>query len=119
MSNERGFSIIEVLVAVLILTVGVLGLASTAALVTRMIGQGQRFSQANALANERFEILRTQRCSAMAAGSGTSGPYSFAWAVDSTGLGVKGRRIRVIVRSPTGAATTRADTFTTIVFCDL
>lgn len=118
MRSERGFTIVEVLVAVLILTVGLLGLASTAGLVTRMIGQGQRFTEANALANERLEILRAQPCPSMTGGSATSGVYQLTWTVDSTGLGLKGRRLRVIVRSPTRPSVTRADTFTTIVFCD-
>ena len=44
--NVRGFTIIEVLVAVLVLTVGVTALVGSAGIVTRMIGQGKRTTQA-------------------------------------------------------------------------
>ena len=40
--REAGFTIIEVMIAVVILTVGLLGLTATSALVTRMLGRGQR-----------------------------------------------------------------------------
>jgi len=38
--NNKGFTIIEVIIAIIVLTVGVLGMVTTAALVTRMIGRG-------------------------------------------------------------------------------
>ena len=44
--NAQGFTIIEVLVAVLVLTVGVTALVGSAGMVTRMIGQGKRTTQA-------------------------------------------------------------------------
>ena len=49
MKQERGFTIVEVIVAMLVLTVGLLGLVTSAALVTRMIGRGQRSAVAAAL----------------------------------------------------------------------
>jgi len=36
-ANQRGFTIVEIIIAILVLTVGLLGLVTTAALVTRMI----------------------------------------------------------------------------------
>jgi len=40
MKREQGFTIVEVIVAILVLTVGLLALVTSAALVTRMIGRG-------------------------------------------------------------------------------
>jgi prepilin-type N-terminal cleavage/methylation domain-containing protein len=60
--GERGFTIVEVLIAIVVLTVGLLGLVTTAALVTRMIGQGQRSAVASTFASQRLELLRTSAC---------------------------------------------------------
>jgi prepilin-type N-terminal cleavage/methylation domain-containing protein len=71
MNSKRGFTIIEVLVAIVVLTVGLLGLVTTAALVTRMIGRGQRSSVAATFAAQRMERLRVSGCASQAAGSDT------------------------------------------------
>ena len=61
-TSESGFTIIEVIIAIMVLTVGLLGLVTTAALVTRMIGQGQRSAVASTFAAQRMERLRTAAC---------------------------------------------------------
>jgi Tfp pilus assembly protein PilV len=60
--NERGFTIIEIIIAIIVLTVGVLGMVTTAALVTRMIARGQRSADASAFAARRLERLRIAVC---------------------------------------------------------
>lgn len=119
MKNRDGFTIIEVIIAVLLLSAGLLGLASTAGTVTRMIGQGQRFTAASMLASERFEILRALECDSMASGGSTNGNgrYEVSWSVSSLNGGA-GREIDVMVRSLTGSGT-RIDTFSTVVACEL
>jgi prepilin-type N-terminal cleavage/methylation domain-containing protein len=62
MKNRRGFTIIEITVAIVVLTVGLLGLVTTAALVTRMMGRGQRTAMAAAFAQSRVERLRSSAC---------------------------------------------------------
>ena len=62
--GERGFTIVEVIIAIVVLTVGLLGLVTTAALVTRMIGQGQRSAVAATFASQRLERLRVTACDA-------------------------------------------------------
>jgi Tfp pilus assembly protein PilV len=71
MKGEQGFTVVEVVVAVLILTVGVLALAGGAALATRMIGRGQRAGAVTMYAAQRLEQLRTTACTSQAAGSDT------------------------------------------------
>lgn len=60
--HERGFTIIEIIIAIVVLTVGVLGMVTTAALVTRMIARGQRSADASAFAARRLERLRIAVC---------------------------------------------------------
>jgi Tfp pilus assembly protein PilV len=60
--NRRGFTIIEIIIAIIVLTVGILGMVTTAALVTRMIQRGQRSADAAAFASRRLERLRPAAC---------------------------------------------------------
>ncbi len=114
-ASHSGFTLVEVIIAVMILTVGLLGLASTAGVVTRMIGQGQRYSEVAWMASQRFETLRSQTCASMSSGSASEGQFSSDWTV--TPLGTTANRITVNVTSPTGVGT-RIDTFETSVACD-
>jgi prepilin-type N-terminal cleavage/methylation domain-containing protein len=60
--NQRGFTIIEIIIAIIVLTVGILGMVTTAALVTRMIARGQRSAMATAFAARRLERARIAAC---------------------------------------------------------
>jgi prepilin-type N-terminal cleavage/methylation domain-containing protein len=79
-SGRRGFTIVEVVVAMLILTIGVLGLAGTAASVTRMMGSSEIQSDATNVALSRFEVLRGGRCPVVS-GSNTSAGITERWTV--------------------------------------
>src|SRR5438046_7732119 len=70
MKREQGFTIVEVIVAILVLTVGLLALVTSAALVTRMIGRGQRSAVSAQYAQRRLEMLRVSGCKSQAGGSG-------------------------------------------------
>ena len=69
--TEAGFTIVEILIAIIVLTVGILGLVTTSALVTRMIARGQRTAVAAEFAAQRFERLRVSGCANQAAGADT------------------------------------------------
>lgn len=75
-SNRSGFTLVEVLMAVVVLGVGVVALAGSSATVTRMIGRGRHETVAGQVATRRIEALRaaalstTPRCTAGAFASG-------------------------------------------------
>jgi prepilin-type N-terminal cleavage/methylation domain-containing protein len=69
MKREQGFTLVEVIIAVLVLTIGLLGLVTSAALVTRMIGRGQRSAVAAQFAQRRLEMLRVSGCRSQAGGT--------------------------------------------------
>lgn len=100
---RQGFTLIEVLVAVLVLGVGVLALAGTSAGVTRMIGRGRIETRAAQAASSRMEKLRLAadagppRCSDPAFASGgpvLSGGMTESWQVPPAG---RVRQVRVTV----------------------
>jgi type IV pilus modification protein PilV len=113
MKKQDGMTLVEVLVAVLILSVGLLGLVSVAAGVTLLIGQGQRYTTASALANQRIEMLRSQDCGNLADGSSVEGKYLVSWT--NTNLG-NGSRMLVTVTSPRPSKV-RVDSFPTTISC--
>ena len=67
--QEQGFTLIEVIIAVLVLTIGLLGLVTSAALVTRMIGRGHRSGVQVAFSQRRIEMLRSTACANQATGT--------------------------------------------------
>jgi Tfp pilus assembly protein PilV len=69
--TEAGFTIVEILIAIVVLTVGILGMVTTSALVTRMIARGQRTAVAAEFAAQRFERLRVSGCANQAGGVDT------------------------------------------------
>jgi prepilin-type N-terminal cleavage/methylation domain-containing protein len=56
--SEQGFTIIEILMAVVVLSVGVMALVGSSALATRMIGRGSMSTRVTQVANARAELLR-------------------------------------------------------------
>jgi prepilin-type N-terminal cleavage/methylation domain-containing protein len=77
--SRAGFTIVEVIVAILVLTVGVLGFAGSAAIVTRMMASAEVQSDAANIASARFERLRGGRCP-VANGTMTADNITERWA---------------------------------------
>jgi len=101
--SRLAFTLIEVLVAVLVLGVGIIALVGTSAGVTRMIGRGKIETRAAQAASSRMETLRlaayatSPRCSNPGFASGgpvLSGGMTESWVVPPTG---KVRKVRVTV----------------------
>ena len=119
--NHRGFTIIEIIIAIIVLTVGVLGLVSTAALVTRMIGRGQRSAVATAFGARRLERLRARACTARANGADTlyrgSNWVAFnTWTF--TDAGNQNYRLKVVTTYKTVKNRVRRDSTETTIPCN-
>lgn len=72
-ARRGGFTLVELLVAIVILAVGVLGLAATASVVTRQMTGAVHQSVAANVAYSRMERIRTGNCVAMADSSSPTG----------------------------------------------
>jgi prepilin-type N-terminal cleavage/methylation domain-containing protein len=79
--NRRGFTLVELVVAILVITIGVIGLASTAGAVTRQMGGGRRMLVASSVARTRLEWLAAQNCTTLANGSATTRGVAESWTV--------------------------------------
>lgn len=92
-TTEKGFSLVEVLVAIVILSIGLLALAQSSGSVTTMIARGKQDTQAAMAAQTQLETLRrvagttTPKCTALTNGSST-GPApgtTTAWTITGSG----------------------------------
>jgi len=72
-TQRRGFTIVEVMVAIVILSIGILGLAATAGVVVRQMTGAVHQSVAATIAYSRMERIRSGNCVAMKDSSGPAG----------------------------------------------
>lgn len=122
MNNERGFTIIEIIIAIIVLTVGVLGLVTTAALVTRMIARGQRSAVAATFAAQRMEQMRPAACiDAQRVGGSDTLYRGSSWVAFNNWIfvdeGNKYYRLRVVTTYLTDRNRMRVDTLEAGVSC--
>lgn len=101
--SSSGLTLVEVLIALIVLGIGIVALAGSSSMVSRMIGRGKAETHAALAASSRMEMLRsaagstTPRCTAPSFISG--GPTlvdgaTESWVVPATGAV---RRVRVTV----------------------
>ena len=120
--SRSGFTIVEALLAAVVLSVGILALVGSAALTTRMLGRGRHSTRTGQVAAARIERLRQIAFSTVPACTGAEwrsdsagGPdLTERWEIlDPTGAA---RRVRIVVRArhPTGVS---SDTVVTGMLC--
>jgi prepilin-type N-terminal cleavage/methylation domain-containing protein len=121
-SSRSGFTLVEVLVAVTILSVGVVALAGTAGTVTRMVGRGKIDTRAAQLATLKLDSLRVRAYSAVPRCTGlvNGGPdainnISLSWTVAMAATG-SGRDVTVSTTYAT-ARGTHTEALTTYIEC--
>lgn len=116
-NDERGFTLIELTVAVTVFTIGVLGLLGTTAGITRLLGSGDRVATASFYAEERLEIIRATDCDDFVNGTDTRGGiYELKWEVAPV-FGGNAQRVRLLVAYPAFSGLPRVDTLGTTVSC--
>lgn len=116
----RGFSLVETLVALVVFSVGVLGLVAGAALTARMLTRGRQAEAAAVFAVQRAELLRASACAArepgtetLTRGERTLATNSWSWETGESGL----HRLRVVTRFISAPGRARVDTLDTTVWC--
>lgn len=79
--RTRGFTLVELLVAVMVMSVGILGLASTAGVVTRLMSGAARQTIAANVVQARFEMMRNRSCASLSGGSAITRRVRERWGV--------------------------------------
>lgn len=91
--SRRGFALPELIVAMVILTVGILALASTAAGVMKQMRSGNQRALAAVVAQSRLEAMRSLQCSNLSSSSATTRGLQEKWTIGAMMAG--GRAVAV------------------------
>ena len=113
MLSSRGFTIVEVLVALLVLSIGLLGTFSTSASVVRTFTDGHSSIKVTANAAALLEKVRGGGCVGTVAGSWSGPTISYTWETEELNPAL--RRVTVIAYS--AAVRVRVDTFSATIPC--
>ena len=82
--KRRGMTLIEVMIAIIVLSIGIMGLAGTASYVAQQMGGANAQTIAAALATKVSDSLSARRCSALVSGSQTKRGVTISWTVDDS-----------------------------------
>ena len=78
---RRGFTLIEMIIAIIVMSIGVMGLASTAGYVAQQMGSGNMQTVAAALSSKVADSLSSRKCTSLVAGTQTKRGVTVAWTV--------------------------------------
>jgi prepilin-type N-terminal cleavage/methylation domain-containing protein len=104
-ASRPAFSLVELLIALVLLSGGALVVAGTATLVARAIGEGARRTTAARLARATLDSLAALPCASVVAGQDSAPGVAVAWTVDTLPRARAVRQtIRVAVRGGTSTS---------------
>jgi prepilin-type N-terminal cleavage/methylation domain-containing protein len=121
--RRSGFTVMELLVAIVILSIGLLGLAATSGIVMRMIGGGGHQTVAANVALARFEQLRGLSCGRITGGSAISRNVQESWSVTPVGpvAAPRAMDVRLTITYETnmrlGGSSSRTQTYRSQIVC--
>jgi len=78
-SSERGFTIVELLISVVIFSVGLLALAGTSSMILSAMTSTKSRTVAAGVAESRFDVLRATACASRASGSAKTRGIDEVW----------------------------------------
>ncbi|HJQ54369.1 MAG TPA: prepilin-type N-terminal cleavage/methylation domain-containing protein [Gemmatimonadaceae bacterium] len=111
--QRDGYSLVEVIVALMLFTVGALALMSTSTVLAIQLGNDARRERAGRIAAERIEVVRST-CHAAATGTERVGDVTSSWAVTP---GVRNDLLVVETASYLTSRGSRIDSLRALVPC--
>ena len=78
---RHGFTVIEMIIAIMVMSIGIMGLAGTARYVAMQMGNGRTQTIAATFATKVADSLSARRCAAIASGSQTKRGVTITWTV--------------------------------------
>ena len=117
--GQGGFTIVEVVIAIIVLTFGVLALAGTTALLVRQVTLGQLATERAVAFQSTVEYLRALDWNDVGDGSDTIGPYEVEWWIDEDGANSRVMKILTVgpgISTVTGVPSLRNDVHDTFTY---
>jgi prepilin-type N-terminal cleavage/methylation domain-containing protein len=81
---RRGVTLIEVIIAIIVMSVGIMGLAGTAGYVATQMGGGNAQTLAAAMSAKIADSLASRRCTSLVDGTQTSRGVKATWTITAT-----------------------------------
>lgn len=78
---RRAFTLPEVLIAILVFSVGILGLAASGTFLVVQVREADALTRAAVLAGSVLDSLRATPCHAVGGGTASDGPAALRWTV--------------------------------------
>ncbi|MDQ6717231.1 MAG: prepilin-type N-terminal cleavage/methylation domain-containing protein [Gemmatimonadota bacterium] len=113
MNRRTGFTLIELVFAVFVFSVGALGLAATSAVILRSLSVSSARERASRLASNRIETMRSFACGAARSGSEIRGGMTSVWTVSRSASGLDA----VVSVSYVAGGSTRRETIASTIPC--
>ncbi len=111
---RAGFTLVELMVALMVFVVGVLAVTGSSTVVMTMVGGSQRRTIAAAVAESRFEQMRAQSCTAHKDGYGKTRGVAETWNVVPLALADD---VTVRVTFPSSGGRVTSQTYRTYIPC--
>jgi type IV pilus assembly protein PilV len=112
--SRRGFTLIEMIIAIIVMSIGIMGLAGTASYVATQMGGGKAQTVAAALATKVSDSLSARRCSAIVSGSQTRRGVSVDWTVADSS---RTKWVTELVQYKPKSGPTKSFTYLTVIQC--
>jgi len=97
-SERAGFSMVEVIIAIIILAVGVLGLAGTTAFIVRQVTLGDLMTERAAAFQTVIDQLQSLPYASVTSGSDSVGIYAATWS--SVDDGPQSKIVTIVTTGP-------------------
>jgi len=97
-SGRGGFSMVEVIIAIIILAVGVLGLAGTTAFIVRQVTLGDLMTERSAAFQTVIDRLQSLPYANVTSGSDSVGIYAATW--NSVDDGPQSKVVTIVTTGP-------------------
>lgn len=107
---RRGAGMVEIIVAVVLMSVAILGMIQMGLVARMQAGQGEIQTRMWSVASATFEEIRMEPYDSMFSGSDTVQGYPVEWTV----TGSEPKTIRVMITRPAASGGTAVDTFVTL-----
>jgi prepilin-type N-terminal cleavage/methylation domain-containing protein len=113
--HPGGFTLIELMIAIMILAIGILGMAGTAAVVMKQIGGGAQMTAAAQVAAGRIEWMHTVPCTTLRDSNAVTRGIREYWSVTDTARGkIVVDSVRYYSRNAFGY---KSQTYRTVIPC--
>ena len=112
--KRRGMTLIEVMIAMIVMAIGIMGLAGTASYVAQQMGGGNMQTIAAGMTTKVADSLAARRCSALVAGSQTNRGVTVSWTVEDSS---RTRWVRQTVQYKPKRGATKTGNYVLVVQC--